>query len=100
MKSYATLSLAINGLISRGYTLDFNLHSDCLEYKLLALFWKANEFQVDEVYRFEGMSNPDDNSILFAISVGDGKKGTLVDAYGAYAESLTKEMIDKLEITY
>jgi hypothetical protein len=46
------------------------------------------------------MSNPDDSSILFAISISDGKKGTLVDAYGAYAESITQEMMDKLNITY
>ncbi len=100
MKSYETLSSAIDGLKSRGYTLDFNLHHDCLECKSVEQFWKVNDFHVDEVYRFEGMSNPDDSSILFAISIGDGKKGTLVDAYGAYAESITQEMMDKLSITY
>jgi hypothetical protein len=43
---------------------------------------------VDEFYRFEGMTNPDDSSILFAISSSDGLKGTLGDAYGVYAENL------------
>jgi hypothetical protein len=100
MKSYETLSSAIDGLKSRGYTLDFNLRHDCLECKSVEKFWKSNDFHVDEVYRFEGMSNPDDSSILFAISISDGKKGTLVDAYGAYAESITQEMMDKLNITY
>jgi len=53
---------------------------------------------VDEFHRFEGMSNPDDNSIVFAISSDDGIKGTLVDAYGIYADSLTESMIKKLVI--
>jgi hypothetical protein len=38
------------------------------------------------------MSNPDDNSVLFAIESNDGLKGTLLDAYGVYAENLTPEM--------
>jgi hypothetical protein len=43
------------------------------------------------------MSNPDDNSILFAISSGN-LKGALVDAYGVYSENLTEGMIKKLRM--
>jgi hypothetical protein len=50
------------------------------------------DFQIDQHYRFEGMSSPDDNSILYAISSTKGLKGLLVDAYGVYAEGLSTEM--------
>lgn len=48
------------------------------------------------MYPFEGMSNPDDNSIVFAISSHSGVKGVLVDAYGMYAENINEAMRLKL----
>ena len=98
MKSYASLSKAINDLKARGYTEDFNLKSTHLECTSMNLQLHPDAFTIDEFYRFEGMSNPDDNSIVFAISSKDGVKGVLVDAYGMYAESLNDEMIKKLSI--
>ena len=100
MKSYTTLSEAINDLKKRGYKEDFNLRPTCLECASLSLEIHPEDFVVDEFHRFEGMSNPDDNSIIFAISSKDGTKGTLVDAYGVYAENLTEPMIRKLSVAH
>lgn len=96
MKSYDTLSEAINDLQKNDYTYDFNLNPDCLECTSHKLKIHPEDFEVDSFYRFEGMSSAGDNSILFAISSKDGIKGLLVDAYGVYSESLNKEMIQKL----
>ena len=52
---------------------------------------------IDKYYRFEGMSDPGDNSIVYAISAVTGEKGVLVDAYGMYSENMTPEMIRKLQ---
>jgi hypothetical protein len=99
MKNYTHLSEAINDLKSRGYTEDFNLKPTCIECPSRDLQLHPDAFTIDEFYRFEGMSNPDDNSIVFAISSADGIKGVLVDAYGVYAENLNEGMIKKLSIT-
>jgi len=96
MKNYDTLSEAINALLQRGYTYDFNLKSHVLECASLELEIHPEDFEVDEMYRFEGMSSTDDNSILYAISSKKGIKGTLVDAYGVYAENISEEMRKKL----
>ena len=56
---------------------------------------QPEDFQVDEVYRFEG-SSTDDNSILYAISSKNGIKGLLVDAYGVYDENISEEMRKRL----
>lgn len=98
MKNFETLTEAIADLRKRGYVHDFNLHTEWIECQPLQLQLKPADFHVDEVHRFEGMNNPDDSSILFAIQSPTGVKGVLVDAYGAYAESLSTEMIKRLTI--
>ncbi len=97
MENYDTLSETIGGLQANGYTCDFNLKPHCLEYASLKMELHPEEFQIDQHYRFEGMSNPDDNSILYAISSTKGIKGLLVDAYRVYAEGLSTEMILKFK---
>lgn len=97
-KTYTSLSEATNNLKERGYTEDFNLHPDRIECASLNLQLHPEDFEIDEFYRFEGMSSTDDNSIVFAISSKDGVKGVLVDAYGVYASSLSDVMIKKLTI--
>lgn len=98
MKSYQSLSEATNDLRKRGYTYDLNLKPDHVECPTLDLQLHPEDFMIDEFYRFEGMSNTDDNSIVFAISSKEGLKGVLVDAYGVYADSLNDAMIQKLRI--
>lgn len=95
---YDTLSQAINELQARGYTLDFNLRQDCIECRELDDTFRPENFNVDEFHRFEGDSNPDDMSIVYAISTTNGNKGTLVDAYGTYADPLNAEMIQKMRL--
>jgi len=98
MKTFDTLTEAINDLKGRGYKNDFNLHPDRIECSALTLKLTPEEFHVDEVHRFEGMTNPDDNTVLYAISSTKGVKGLLVDAYGVYSESLSSIMIEKLRV--
>jgi len=98
MKNFETLTEAITDLRKRGYVHDFNLHSEWIECQPLNLQLKPADFHVDEVHRFEGMNNPDDSAILFAVQSPAGVKGILVDAYGAYAESLSSDMIKRLSI--
>jgi hypothetical protein len=98
MKVFDTLSQAITDLKKAGYVNDFNLHPEWIECPPLQKKFLPTEFHVDEVHRFEGMNNPDDSSVLYAISSSSGVKGLLIDAYGAYASSLSDVMINKLRI--
>ncbi|MDX5347441.1 MAG: phosphoribosylpyrophosphate synthetase [Hymenobacteraceae bacterium] len=95
-----TVTETLNDLKQRGYTLDFNLKPTCLECPQLQLELHPEDFDIDEVHRFEGMSNPDDNAVLYAISSKDGKKGVLLDAYGTYGGTVSPEMLAKLETDY
>jgi hypothetical protein len=99
MRDYSNLIEALDDLKKRGFENDFNLKPSCLECTALQLQLHPEDFEVKEVYRFEGDSTPDDNSILYAIESKDGVKGVLIDAYGTYAESISLEMANKLRQT-
>ena len=58
---------------------------------------KADEFEIDEVHRFEGETDPGDENIVYAISSTTHQlKGVLVNAYGMYADSTSAQIISKL----
>lgn len=99
MNTYSTVTDTLNILKKEGYSLDFNLKPDCIECKSSDIELYSDDFAIDKFYRFEGASNPDDSAIIYAISAKNGLKGTVLDAYGVYADSLTTKMINKLKIT-
>jgi hypothetical protein len=96
MKNYESLVDALSDLKERGYEADFETASFCLYCGDLDIRLNPEAFNVDEVYRFEGDSSPDDNAIVYAISSNTGVKGTLVDGYGTYSENLNFDMAQKL----
>ena len=98
MNAYTTVTDTLNTLKEEGYVLDFNLKPDCVECKSHDFQLYPEDFVIDKFYRFEGASNPDDSAIIYAISSRDGQRGTLLDAYGVYADSVTTEMMEKLKI--
>ncbi len=97
MKTYDTVTEAVNDLQLRGYTINFNLKPDCVESAEKHISIHPKDFEIDEVYRFEGNSDPGDESIVYAISsVKENVKGILVNAFGTYAETFSSELIAKL----
>ena len=99
MKTYDTVTEALKDLKLRGFTIDFNIAFDkiiCSENKICL---NPNEFEITEVYRFEGETDPGDENVVYAIESKDGNvKGTMSSAYGTYAESISTEMIQKLSM--
>jgi|SRR6476659_7062642 hypothetical protein len=99
MTSYDTVTEAINGLKSRGFSIDFNLAFDQLICSKDNISLKPHEFEIVEVYRFEGESNPSDEDVVYAVESKDGKlKGVMTSAFGLYADSMSNEMIQKLSM--
>ena len=89
------LSKCHKELLEKGYAYDFQATEDGLKLLETGRIYKPSEVQVVNYFRFEGISDPDDADILYAIETNDGKKGTLVDAFGAYADpNVAKFMIE------
>ncbi|MBS1581737.1 MAG: phosphoribosylpyrophosphate synthetase [Bacteroidetes bacterium] len=96
-RTYDTLSAAVNDLQKRGYTDDLTLADTCVICNGKNTSLHPDDFQIDEFHRFEGDTDPADESIVYAISsLKHDVKGVLVNAFGPRANSLTQEMVAKL----
>jgi hypothetical protein len=100
MTSYSTITEALDDLKRRGYTADFDLQPHCVACGAQQIELHPEDFEITEVYRFEGANDPGDSNVVYAIAGKNGMKGVLVDAYGAYSDSLTAEMLEKLKIRH
>jgi hypothetical protein len=92
------LSQTLNKMLQQGYTLNFKATEEGLECLETSKVYQPESLLVVNFYRFEGISDPSDNSILYIIETNDGMKGTLVDAYGAYSDPLVEKFMKKVKI--
>ena len=98
MKDKGTLSQTLNILrTEEGYEEDFNLLDEKLSSEERATFL-SQEFVVDEVYRFEGPSNPGDEATLYAITTSSGRKGVLLDGYNYSSGQISEDLLKKLDL--
>src|SRR5258708_2003048 len=97
MTTYNNLVEATNDLMKRGYTENLSLEGDTVDDKAKNIQMTADDFEIDEFYRFEGASNPDDTSIIYAVSSEKyNLKGVIVNAYGTYANNSPSAIDAKL----
>jgi hypothetical protein len=87
MYHYATVSKALEELREKGFTTDFNLQEDRISRN-------AEDFSIEHVYRYEGITDPADEATVYGILSKDGEKGVYVAGYNAYAE---KDAANKLQ---
>ena len=94
--TYDAVTEAIRGLKERGFTIDFNLTPNAIVCSEAG--FGADQFEIMEIYRFEGNSDPADEAIVYAIQSVTGLKGVLVNGYGETAEAPGDELARKLKV--
>lgn len=94
MYQYDSVAHAINELKKKGYTEDFNLKENSLICN--SQKFSASDFDIKEVVRFEGNSDPADEAIVYGIESKTGVKGILVNGYGYSSEPMGEEIAKKL----
>lgn len=98
MHYYETVTQAVAELNKRGYTINFNLSAGKLSGEEHGISLSANEFNIDEVHRFEGDTDPGDEMVVYAISSESKKvRGILVNAFGVYSDELSDDLMSKLK---
>ena len=92
---YGTVTEAITSLKKQGFNIDFNLKENCLVCDLAK--FEADDFEIVDVYRYEGNSDPADESAVYAIESKSGLKGILVTSYGVYSDKISAKILQKLQ---
>lgn len=98
-KSYDTVTDAMQDLTKRGYTAQFSSgeNKKCLICNSSKIELSPDTFEIDEIYRFEGMTDPGDEMILMAISSKKFNiKGMVLNAFGVDSDDLKSRITEKL----
>ncbi len=94
-----TVIEVIARLREKHYIHDFEVSHGKLMCKETEECFGSDDVKIDKTYRFEGDSNPDDMSVLFAITANSGTQGVLIDAYGVYSSTEVSDFIKQVAPT-
>jgi hypothetical protein len=89
---------AIERLARDGYTADFRAEDGELRVTGTGQRYTPEEASIRDYYRFEGTSNPDDMSVIYAVETRDGTRGTLIDAFGTYSDAAVGDIVDRMDV--
>lgn len=90
---YGNMVEAINFFQLKGYSVDFNLAENISKFN--SGEWKADHFEIKDVFRYEGDSDPADESVVYALESEDGIKGILLTSYGMCVEPELMDLINQ-----
>jgi hypothetical protein len=92
-----TIAEALQRLSAAGYTDDYRAEAQGLRSDTTGAVHPPYRFRVDEIVRFEGESDPSEESAVFALtSEVDGTKGTYTVAFGPMMDALDAELVRRL----
>jgi hypothetical protein len=92
-----TITAIVNKVVKKGYTDSFSVKNMRLYSPVKNRYYEPDQICVINFYRFEGDSDPGDESILYVIEAADGQKGTLLDAYGHYGDEKLNAFMKQVE---
>ncbi|PYN31971.1 MAG: phosphoribosylpyrophosphate synthetase [Candidatus Rokuibacteriota bacterium] len=81
-----TLTHVVDELTRRGYKEHFRVADGRLHAIGTGQRFAPEGVVIRGYYRFEGVSDPDDMAIVYAIETRSGVRGILVDAFGVYSD--------------
>jgi hypothetical protein len=93
-----TLMRTMAELARSGFVEHFGVRGDELQSFDSGRTFAADQVVIREYHRFEGVSDPDDMAIVYAIEGEGGARGTLVDAFGVYSDPTVTVFLDRVAI--
>jgi len=94
----STLASAVERLVAEGFTANFGVAGGRLRAHDTGRTFAAHEVLIREYERFEGVSDPDDMAIVYAIESLNGTRGVLTDAFGVYASPTVSVFLQNVPI--
>lgn len=93
-----TVAGAIAEFAQRGFDVHFRVDDGRLHAIETGRAYEPAQVVIRDSRRFEGVSDPSDTSVVYAIEAGDGTRGTLVDAYNVYADPAVAEFLRRVRV--
>jgi hypothetical protein len=87
----------VNLAKENGYTEDFIVRGKLLYPMYKNRSYLAEDVNIVNFLRFEGATDPGDSSIVYLVETEDGRKGTLTDAFGVYADENIGKFVKEVE---
>lgn len=88
---YLSVTAALEELKEKGYEKDYNIDFD-------ELFYNADDYIIDYLFRYEGQTNPSDESTVYGLrNQRTGEKGVFVVGNLSLIEGKKREIIINLE---
>jgi len=88
----------IDELNRQGFTGHFGVTADGLREFGTGVTFAATALRICECVRFEANSDPGEAAIVYAIETETGVRGTLIDAFGLYADPAISEFLTRVAI--
>ncbi|MCU7695391.1 hypothetical protein ACFSPU_12810 [Haoranjiania flava] len=83
-----TLTEVLNSLRKKGIDSEIKLNdANEMQHDKSGKIFKPEELTIIKTYRFEGQSDPGDNSALYIVKDAQGNKSFILDTYGAYSDN-------------
>ena len=82
-----SVSMVMEYLKEKGYDSEFTI-ADSGQLLLKGKLYDAASIRLLKTFRFEGESDPSEQSIIYLIETNDGEVGYSIDSYGMYSEHM------------
>jgi hypothetical protein len=93
---YMSVAGAVDGLGRRGFTGGLRVVDGSAVGTGETI--RTEDLVIREVYRFEGVSDPDDMAVVYGIEGRCGLKATVVDAFGVYSDPALGALLERIAI--
>ncbi|SMO33982.1 phosphoribosylpyrophosphate synthetase [Solitalea koreensis] len=85
-------------LTSEGYKDSFELVATGIKSLTTGAILSHEHFTIKAYYKIDGIKDPKDASLVYAIETMDGLRGALITAYSAFNEIISPDLIKKLAL--
>ncbi|MCY1527588.1 hypothetical protein D9M68_626580 [compost metagenome] len=94
----STLSEVLERLRQKGLDNEVKMSDhDKMQVAGLKKTYHPDDLKIIKTYRFEGMSDPGDNAVLYLVEDRDKDIGYILDAYGIYSNNEGADFADFLK---
>ena len=98
VNQFETLIEALEALKKRGFSDSFVIKENGIRSQETGKTFRPEDVTIVEHHRFEGETDPGDMSVVYAVQCSDGKRGTIIDAYGTYSDPLLSDFLTKAKL--